>query len=50
MLQIGTILLSVGVAFLVAKYVLLYFGWLIPLAIVAGVILIILGSILPRRL
>jgi hypothetical protein len=49
MLQIGTILLTVGIAFWVASFLVHYLGWLIPLAIVAGVILIILGSILPKR-
>jgi hypothetical protein len=49
MLQIGTILLATGIAFLVAKFVTHLFPWLIPLAIIAGVVLIILGSVLPKR-
>jgi hypothetical protein len=49
MLQIGTILLTVGIAFWVAKLLIIYLGWLIPIAIISGVVLMILGSILPKR-
>jgi hypothetical protein len=49
MLQIGTILLTVGIAFWVAKLLIAYVGFLIPIAIIAGVVLMILGSILPKR-
>jgi hypothetical protein len=49
MLQIGTILLTIGITFLVASFVISHFGWIIPLAIIAGVVLIILGSLLPKR-